>query len=189
MKKIIYGLFLLALTGCFTTGAEKYAEWKNKNESRWFYALSCPTSDPVGHRKWCGMASHFDQSQANQAALISCGRSSSDCIIVKENDSWVYSPLQHQKQKKEMEMDRYVQQCEYLGFKKNTEKMADCALKIYQTEVSISALDSQAQAADSADSLNRLLILNEGLKLLNPPRRNFNCQARPFGTYTNVYCN
>ena len=67
--------------------------------------------------------------------------------------------------------------------------MGECVLKIYQTEASIAVLNSQKRASDSADTLTNLVILNESLKLLNPPRQNFNCQARPFGIYTNVYCN
>jgi hypothetical protein len=94
-----------------------------------------------------------------------------------------------EQRKLENEYGRYITQCEYIGFKKNTDKMGECVLKLYQTEASIAASNSQKRAADSADTLTNLVILNESLKLMNPPRQNFNCQARPFGIYTNVYCN
>jgi len=94
-----------------------------------------------------------------------------------------------EQRKLENEYGRYITQCEYIGFKKNTDKMGECVLKLYQTEASIAASNSQKRAADSADTLTNLVILNESLKLMNPPRKNFNCQARPFGIYTNVYCN
>jgi len=96
----------------------------------------------------------------------------------------------------EKEYERYLKQCEFLGFKRNTEKMGECALKIKDTEIilaqsnaQISSSQAQQRTAESADTLNRVILLNESLKLLNPPRKNFNCQARPFGIYTNVYCN
>ena len=94
-----------------------------------------------------------------------------------------------EQRKLENEYGRYITQCEYIGFKKNTDKMGECVLKLYQTEASIAASNSQKRAADSAETLTNLVILNESLKLMNPPRKNFNCQARPFGIYTNVYCN
>lgn len=97
--------------------------------------------------------------------------------------------IKSEQRKLENEYGRYISQCEYIGFKKNTDKMGECVLKLYQTEASIAALNSQKKAADSADTLTNLVILNESLKLMNPPRQNFNCQARPFGIYTNVYCN
>lgn len=97
--------------------------------------------------------------------------------------------IKSEQRKLENEYGRYISQCEYIGFKKNTDKMGECVLKLYQTEASIAALNSQKRAADSADTLTNLVILNESLKLMNPPRQNFNCQARPFGIYTNVYCN
>ena len=97
--------------------------------------------------------------------------------------------IKSEQRKLENEYGRYITQCEYIGFKKNTDKMGECVLKIYQTEASIAVLNSQKRASDSADTLTNLVILNESLKLLNPPRQNFNCQARPFGIYTNVYCN
>ena len=74
--------------------------------------------------------------------------------------------------------------------------MGQCVLQIQNTEIQISQSNAQIssskaqqRSAETADTANRIIILNETLKLLNPPRQNFNCQARPFGIYTNVYCN
>lgn len=104
----------------------------------------------------------------------------------------------------ENEYERYLKQCEQLGFKRNTEKIGECALKIKDIEAKIQISNSQTIASQSsqqqntqitqnqnssADTLANLVILNEALKLMNPPRQNFICQARPFGIYTNVYCN
>jgi hypothetical protein len=111
--------------------------------------------------------------------------------------------------KQEDPYERYLKQCEQIGFKRNTEKIGECALKIKDIEAKIQISNSQisnSQTAasqssqqqntqttqsqnNSADTLANLVILNEAIKLMNPPKRNFNCQARPFGTYTNVYCN
>jgi len=91
--------------------------------------------------------------------------------------------------------DRYFKECEYLGFKKGTEKMGQCVLQIKNAEIilaqsnaQISSSQAQQRTAESADTLNRVILLNESLKLLNPPRNNFNCQAKPFGIYTNISC-
>jgi hypothetical protein len=104
----------------------------------------------------------------------------------------------------ENEYERYLKQCEQIGFKRNTEKIGECALKIKDIEAKIQISNSQTIASQSsqqqntqitqnqnssADTLANIVILNESLKLMNPPKRNFNCQARPFGIYTNVYCN
>ena len=104
----------------------------------------------------------------------------------------------------ENEYERYLKQCEQIGFKRNTEKIGECALKIKDIEAKIQISNSQTIASQSsqqqntqttqrqdssADTLANLVILNESIKLMNPPKRNFNCQARPFGIYTNVYCN
>jgi len=104
----------------------------------------------------------------------------------------------------ENEYERYLKQCEQIGFKRNTEKIGECALKIKDIEAKIQISNSQTIASQSsqqqntqttqnqnssADTLANLVILNESIKLLNPPKRNFNCQARPFGIYTNIYCN
>jgi len=106
--------------------------------------------------------------------------------------------------KQEDQYERYLKQCEQIGFKRNTEKIGECALKIKDIEAKIQISNSQTIASQSsqqqntqttqnqnssADTLANLVILNESLKLMNPPKRNFNCQARPFGIYTNVYCN
>jgi hypothetical protein len=109
----------------------------------------------------------------------------------------------------ENEYERYLKQCEQIGFKRNTEKIGECALKIKDIEAKIQISNSQISNSQrvapqssqqqntqitqsqnsSADTLANLVILNEAIKLMNPPKRNFNCQARPFGIYTNVYCN
>ena len=89
----------------------------------------------------------------------------------------------------EQEYERYLKQCEYLGFKRNTEKIGECVLRIYQTEAQIALMSAQQRQADSADLLNSLMILDKSLKMLNPPRTGFRCQTRPFGIYTNIYCN
>jgi hypothetical protein len=109
----------------------------------------------------------------------------------------------------EDEYERYLKQCEQIGFKRNTEKIGECALKIKDIEAKIQISNSQISNSqtttsqssqqqniqttqsqnNSTDTLANLVILNEAIKLMNPPKRNFNCQARPFGIYTNVYCN
>ena len=95
-----------------------------------------------------------------------------------------------EQRKLENEYSRYIQQCEYIGFKRNTDKMGECVLKMYDTEIKLAQLNVQQRRANSSDVLTNMYLLNEGLKLLNPPQpRSLNCQARPFGTFMNIYCN
>ena len=90
----------------------------------------------------------------------------------------------------ENEYGRYIQQCEYIGFKKNTDKMGECVLQMYNTEIKLAQLNTQQRRADSTDVLTNMFLLNESLKLLNPPQqRTTTCQARPFGSFMNIYCN
>ena len=63
-------------------------------------------------------------------------------------------------------------------------------LKMYNTEIKLAQLNAQQRTADSSDVLTNMFLLNESLKLLNPPQpRTTTCQARPFGVYMNIYCN
>jgi hypothetical protein len=104
--------------------------------------------------------------------------------------------LLEQKKQQEARYENYISQCEYIGFKRGTDKMGECVLKIKETEIKIAQSNAQIassraqeRSADSANTVNNVILLNEALKLMNPPRQNFNCQARPFGIYTNIYCN
>ena len=157
-------------------------------------ALACAADDITGKFKGCGMGSHTNQEDANYWAMKQCQQHHPVCIITKQHNLWVKQ--EYQKQADDIQIDRLIKQCEYIGFKKNTEKMGQCVLQIQNTEIQIaqsnaqiSSSQAQQRSAETADTANRIIILNETLKLLNPPRQNFNCQARPFGIYTNIHCN
>ena len=83
---------------------------------------------------------------------------------------------------------KYIEQCKFIGFKQNTEKMGECVLRFYEADVKITLLGKEGKDVNSGDVLTNLLILDQSLKLLNPPKKNFKCQARPFGTITNINC-
>jgi hypothetical protein len=98
--------------------------------------------------------------------------------IIKENE----------KIKFENEYGRYISQCEYIGFKRNTEKMGDCVLKISQTEKKM--VDIQVSNS-GGDSVANLILLQESLKLLQPPsnpRRNVQCTYNTVGGILGVNC-
>jgi hypothetical protein len=83
---------------------------------------------------------------------------------------------------------RYISQCEYIGFKRNTEKMGECVLKISQTEKKM--VDIQVSNS-GGDSLGNLILLQESLKLLQPPanpRRNVQCTYNTVGGILGVNC-
>ena len=89
----------------------------------------------------------------------------------------------------EESINRYKDECSIIGFKLETDKFAQCVLELKKTEMQIALAKQENTSYSNNDTLENLLILNESMKLLNPPRRNFNCQSRPFGIYTNIYCN
>ena len=98
--------------------------------------------------------------------------------IIKEN----------QKIKFENDYGRYISQCEYIGFKRNTEKMGECVLKISQTEKKM--VDIQVSNS-GGDSVANLILLQESLKLLQPPvnpRRNVQCIFNNVGGIGSVNC-
>jgi len=84
---------------------------------------------------------------------------------------------------------RYKDECSIIGFKPDTDKFAQCVFELKKTEMQIALAKQENTNYKDDDTLENLLILNESMKLLNPPRNNFSCQARPFGIYTNIYCN
>jgi hypothetical protein len=112
--------------------------------------------------------------------------------IIDEQKSTLQTASANQAQitrKQEDSYERYLKQCEQIGFKRNTEKIGECALKIKDIEAKIQISNSQTIASQSsqqqntqtaqsqnssADTLANLVILNESIKLMNPPKRNFN---------------
>ena len=96
--------------------------------------------------------------------------------------------LLNEKKKVESNYERYISQCEYIGFKRNTEKMGECVLKISQTEKKM--VDIQVSNS-GGDSLGNLILLQESLKLLQPPanpRRNVQCTYNTVGGILGVNC-
>jgi hypothetical protein len=137
---------------------------------------------------YCTVGRDFNQQRANEQALSRCASKSLDCVVVKENDKFVYSLVNRNRELKEIEMNRYITQCEYIGFKKNTEKMGECVLKISQTERQI--INSQVNNS-GRDSSTNLILLQESLKLLQPPtspRRNVRCTYNTVGGILGVNC-
>jgi len=186
MKKISFltSFVFLFLFGCSGSSGnsqqQQFNAWKAnhlKNYPTYNFSLACPSNDPLGENKRCGFGGDILQSKANEGALEMCSTVNSNCVVVKENDNWVYN-----------ELDKYIAQCEYIGFKKNTEKMGDCVLKISQTEKQIVNIQSNSSGGDT---LANLLILQESLKLLKPPaapKRNVQCTYNTVGGILGVNC-
>ena len=98
--------------------------------------------------------------------------------------------LLNEKKKVESNYERYISQCEYIGFKRNTEKMGECVLKISETEKKI--VQDQASISGGGSSVGNLILLQESLKLLNPPsvapNRKLNCVYNTVGGILGVNC-
>ena len=191
-KNYLILLLLLFLSGCSTI-LEDYNEFQNKYKSQGYiyFALSCPASNYKGeHNAYCGAGgSKSSRLDANAEALSICSVKSSKCVVVKENNNWVYSGERYETQKKENEMERFIKQCEQIGFKRNTEKLGECVLRISETEKKI----VQNQISNSGGStVGNLILLQESLKLLNPPsvapNRKLNCVYNNVGGISGVNC-
>lgn len=193
MKKISFltSFVFLFLFGCVGNTQQQFNAWKSnfkKNHPGYNFALACPSHDPLGENRKCGYAADKLQSEANEVALGMCSTVNSNCVVVQENDNWVYNSRKNQKTTTVDELDKYIAQCEYIGFKKNTEKMGDCVLKISQTEKQIVNIQSNSS---EGDTLANLLILQESLKLLQPPaapKRNVQCTYNTVGGILGVNC-
>ena len=194
MKKLSFltSFIFLFLFGCSGNNQQQFNAWKAnhlKNYPTYNYSLACPSNDPLGENKSrCGFGGDILQSDANAGALRLCNTYNSNCVVVQENDNWVYNQRQNQKTTAVGELDKYIAQCEYIGFKRNTEKMGDCVLKISQTEKQIVNIQSNNSGGDS---LANLIVLQESLKLLQPPanpRRNVQCTYNTVGGILGVNC-
>jgi hypothetical protein len=192
MGKIKYlAIFsLLFLTQCVATTSEQYNQFKKKHEFFYFISMSCPVSDLMGDNKICRFAADVTQSEANKIAVEGCSRRYPDCVVVKENDIWVFSNERYQLQANRNKMDKYIEQCEYIGFKRNTDKLGECVLKISQTEKQL--VDIQvSNSGGGGDNVANLILLQESLKLLNPPRatnNNVRCTFNNVGGIGAVNC-
>jgi hypothetical protein len=197
MGKIKYlAIFtLLFLTQCVGTNvgtnSEQYKQFQNKNLYTYsFFSMSCPVSDPMGNNKLCYYAAADTQSLANKTAVEGCSTVEIDCVVVKENDIWVFSNERYQLQANRKKMDKYIEQCEYIGFKRNTDKLGECVLKISQTEKQL--VDIQVNnSGGGSDNVANLILLQESLKLLNPPRatnNNVRCTFNNVGGIGAVNC-
>ena len=192
MGKIKYlAIFtLLFLTQCVGTTSEQYNQFKKKHEFFYFISMSCPVSDLMGDNKICRFSADVTQSEANKTAVEGCSRRYPDCVVVKENDIWVFSNERYQLQANRKKMDKYIEQCEYIGFKRNTDKLGECVLKISQTEKQL--VDIQVNnSGGGGDNVANLILLQESLKLLNPPRatnNNVRCTFNNVGGIGAVNC-
>jgi hypothetical protein len=147
------------------------------------FAKSCDFGNESSGK--CGFGYHdFDETTARHHAREACVRVYRNCRPITTNN-W---ETLYQKQIVEKKIDSYIQQCEYIGFKRNTEKMGECVLKINQTEKQI--VNTQSNNS-SGDTLANLIILQESLKLLQPPtnpRRNVQCTYNTVGGILGVNC-
>jgi len=200
MNKIKYLTIFsfLFLVGCFAPyeRVDKYERYKanilsfmnKENQKNVRFARACEYR-AIGYQYYenCTFASAIlNQEQANVEALESCKKRGfrNQCVLYN-NENW---ETLYQKQIVEKKIDSYIQQCEYIGFKRNTEKMSDCVLKISQTEKQI--VNTQSNNS-SGDTLANLIILQESLKLLQPPtnpRRNVQCTYNTVGGILGVNC-
>lgn len=192
MSKIKYLIIFLFLYACSYSTLGNYEKYQNQERARLgnanvYFSLACPQKNVQGddvYPEGCYYVWNYSQAQANASVLESCSKGRSDCVIIKENNTWVYSRQNYEVTKRENQLNRFITQCEYIGFKRNTEKMGECVLKISQTEQQIIVNNS----GGNDNSLANLIVLQESLKLLNPPNRNVRCNFNSMGGFGSVNC-
>jgi len=192
MSKIKYLIIFLFLYACSYSTFGNYEKYQNEMRAqlktvKLDFALACPQKNIQGDDVYpagCYYGWHFNQTQASADALEWCSIYSKDCVLIMENNTWVYSKQNYEASKRENQLNRFITQCEYIGFKRNTEKMGECVLKISQTEQQIIVNNS----GGNDNSLANLIVLQESLKLLNPPNRNVRCNFNSMGGFGSVNC-
>jgi len=166
----------------------EYNKFKRTNSKYSNFAFACSVNDITLGKNTCGLGADNNQEGANQVALSWCQRSNSDCIVVIENNNWVYT----RQQRHNLARENYINQCEYIGFKRNTEKMGECVLRISQSEQKIVANLNSNSSGGNDNTLANLFILQESLKVLNTPtqqpNRNIRCNFNKVGGIGSVNC-
>ena len=140
--------------------------------------------------------------------------------IVASGNTWVYNfsefslkekvadKPKKQEQSIEFNIKQKKEQCEAIGFKPETEKFADCVLRLVELDVKKQQSNKIAQAQQSGnDALVKQLqrqqydrgtdaLLNLGQQLLKPKQYNSNiympqtqrCTIQGFGSFANMIC-
>jgi hypothetical protein len=116
MKKIILGFTLLFLFGCSYSTLGNYEKYqiqeraKNSGGINKYFALVCPEQNVHGadvFPKDCYYGWATNQAEANRRSLESCSYIRSDCVVIKENNTWVYSK-QNAKRNKEYQDETQI---------------------------------------------------------------------------------
>lgn len=188
--------FISLLTGCATyqeTVWNGYQNFQKKYQAYSYYSFAQLVDGLSG-----GYGAGQTQKEANDAAMGICEKSGEKCVVAYENNNYVKNDnlSKYNIQRRKNEMNKYVVECEAFGFRRNTDKMASCALEMYKTEKRIAALNSQAAAmnrqANAADTAANLALLQQSLKMLEPPapprRNSMNCTYNTIGGIGNINC-
>ena len=169
------------------------SEFKHKNKiyrNKFNYATN-QTFESITTGNIANFNCNFDRAKLNNFLKSKFGNSSSS-----SNTDISFNI----KQKKE--------QCEVIGFKPETEKFADCVLRLVELDVKKQQSNKIAQAQQSGnDALVKQLqrqqydrgtdaLLNLGQQLLKPKQYNSNiykpqtqrCTIQGFGTFANMIC-
>jgi hypothetical protein len=232
MKKILGVIILsLVLSGCAPPHIEttSQSDFKiiTKQQGYIYFAeairASLITAEGLPDKMAIGSgagASKTSQQRANETAMVVCGYS--DCIISKEGDT-VTSMAQEIINSKKKIVKKIVpekqeeimftikdkrEQCEAIGFKPETEKFADCVLRLVELDVKQQTQNQIVSAQNSGnDALVKQLerqnnlqssqaLINLGQQLMNPKQNNSNiympqtrrCTVSGFGVTSVVRC-
>ena len=195
-KYFFVSFFIFFLTGCATyeeTVWSGYQNFQYKNRAYTYFSYAQTVNGLDG-----AYGAGNTQKEANDRAIEYCKKIGKQCVVAYENNNHVKNQnlSEYNIQRRKNEMDKYVVECEAFGFKRNTDKMASCALEMYKTEKRIAALNSQALAmnrqANAADTAANLALLQQSLQMLQPPapprRNNMSCTYNTIGGIGNINC-
>ena len=100
---------------------EDYQDFINKNPGYKFYIWAQPKDSGEGG----AYGADNNRNNAIKVAIDACNQKNINCIVAYENGKFV---------KEDSVINYYVSRCEKFGFKRNTEKIASCALDLYKSE-------------------------------------------------------
>lgn len=128
MKKHIYLILVLGLLfggNISFASLEDYQDFINKTPGYKFYIWAQPKDLDEGG----AYSADNNRYNAIKIAIDACNQKNIDCIVAYENGKFI-----KEESKDDFVINYYLSRCEKFGFKRNTEKIASCALDLYKSE-------------------------------------------------------
>ena len=174
MKKFIYIISIILVSGCVTPYHTQLTNFKNKNS--WKYVSM--SSNPYGYYVVMG-GSNKSQLDANNIAISGCTKNGGkNCILYFEGDKEVF-----EENKNKWNQERLVKKCQSFGFKKNTNDLSKCVFDLYKLENVSKNSNSNSDWSGLGKGLE-----NFGKMDTSPKDNSINCTSTRTGNTVQTNC-